>query len=108
MNKLKLIDTNKFDIFLNLHPTTDLNLLKQFLNANNLSNIKILFDPVLFNIGNFDLIYSYHSTLLLLGIANSKPVIYHHDPSIKRNVSWDEEYLNLYKLSYLVEKKIPS
>lgn len=105
MDRLKLIDTNKFEIFLKPHPTTDINLLKQFLNASNLKNIKILFDPILFDIGNFDLIYSYHSTLLLLGIANSKPVIYHYDPSIKRNVSWDKEYLNLYKLSYLVEKK---
>ena len=48
-NKLKLIDTNKFDIFLKPHLTTDLNLLKQFLNANNLSNIKILFNLILFN-----------------------------------------------------------
>ena len=105
MDNLKLIDTNKFEIYLKPHPTTDINLLRQFLKENNLDNLKILFDPMLFYVKSFDLIYSYHSSLLLLGIANSIPVIYYEDKAVKKDLSWHKKYLDFYKLSYLIKKK---
>lgn len=105
MQNLKSVNTSIFEIYLKPHPTTDIKLLRHFLNKNNLSKLKILFDPILFNIRSFDLIYSYHSTLLLLGIANSIPVIYHEDPAVQSNHAWDNKYLDLYKLSYFVQKK---
>lgn len=101
IEKLKIVNFEDFDVYLKPHPTTDINLLKNYLKNNSLSKVKILFDPILFYINNFDLIYSYHSTALLSGIINNIPVIYYEDPFVKKNFIWAKQYMNFYNMAYV-------